>query len=35
MAAGVQALLGQLYVAVLVARLVGMQVADSMGGGDK
>jgi hypothetical protein len=34
MAAGVQALLGQLYVAVLVARLVGMQVADSMGGDD-
>lgn len=30
MAAAVQALLGQLYVAVLVARLVGMQVADSM-----
>ena len=30
MAAGVQALLGQLYVAVLVARLVGMQVADSI-----
>jgi Ion channel len=35
MAAGVQALLGQLYVAVLVARLVGMQVADSMGDRDK
>ena len=30
MAASVQALIGQLYVAVLVARLVGMQVADSM-----
>jgi hypothetical protein len=35
MAAGVQALLGQLYVAVLVARLVAMQVADSMREGDK
>ena len=30
MAASVQALVGQLYIAVLVARLVGMQVADSM-----
>jgi hypothetical protein len=35
MAAGVQALLGQLYVAVLVARLVAMQVADSIREGDK
>ena len=30
MAASVQALVGQLYVAVLVARLVGMHVADSL-----
>lgn len=30
MAAAVQALLGQLYVVVIVARLVGIQVADSM-----